>query len=106
MPLYDYTCPDGHTHEFVRPLGTEAVACATCRQEATRSRVHRIDVVGPTVDTRGMYRRFTEATSEMDHAATRVEQTTGRAVASPPLWQVAKSRAKEMQRRGEARLPA
>lgn len=102
MPLFDYTCPRGHVHELVRPLGTEGVPCPTCGQAATRSHVHRFDVRGPTVDTRGMFRRFNEATHELDHAATRIEANTGAPVATPSYYRMARARANAMIAAGEA----
>lgn len=35
MPIYDFTCPRGHTREALRPVGTESVPCG-CGSIATR----------------------------------------------------------------------
>ena len=31
MPLYEFECNSGHVTELVRPIGTEAVSCPTCK---------------------------------------------------------------------------
>ena len=101
-PLYDFTCPSGHVNELLRPIGTDDAPCPRCGARARRSQVHRFDVVGPTVDTRGMYRRFCEASDEMGHATQKLEASLGRPVQGPRLWQQSKRRWREMQRVGEA----
>lgn len=47
-----------------------------------------------------MFRRYTEATAEIDHAATRLEQN-GQTVETPPLWSLAKQRADAIVAAGE-----
>ncbi len=97
MPLYEFRCPSGHTSERVRPIDTADIACPECGDPAERSSgVYRVSVAQPEVDTRGMYRRFTEVTAEMDHSATRIEQNTGTSVATPNLWVAAKAKAAAM----------
>ena len=102
MPLFDYRCPDGHTHELVRHRGVEEIPCPTCGKAAVRSHVHRFDVRGPTVDTRGMFRRYQEASAELNHDATAIEQSTGQPVATPNYYELARARANAMVAAGEA----
>lgn len=88
MPIYEYDCPAGHRMELVRPIGTEHVQCGPCADVgvdgvAVRSHIHHFDVVGPTVDTRGMARRFTEASQEREAVFAKVERETGQSVARP-----------------------
>jgi hypothetical protein len=103
LPLYDFTCVRSHRTELVRPIGTEWIDCPVCGLTASRSHVHRFDVVGPTVDSRGLYRRFSEASDEIGYATSKLEATLERPVQGPQLWQRTKARVKEMQRVGEAR---
>lgn len=105
MPLYDFRCPGGHTTEALRPLGTATTACA-CGAVAERTGVNPgIGIVGPTTDTRGMYRRFREASAEIDYAAARHTQQTGRPATVPNLWQAAKHEARARVAAGEAPAP-
>ena len=102
MPIYDFRCSDGHTTEAIRPMSTEAIPCA-CGGEAHRTGVNPgIGIVGPTTDTRGMYRRFTEASAELDYSAQRYEQSTGQQAPNTGLWSAAKAQATAMTRAGEA----
>lgn len=63
---------------------------------------YRVAVTLPEVDMRGKFRRYEEATAEMDHAAARIERSTGQAVQTPPYWQMAKQRVQGMDARGES----
>ena len=105
MPLYDYTCPDGHRTELVRPIGTEFAQCG-CGKVAHKSQAHRVRAAQPATDTRGMFRRFTEAATEMDHAYTKVETDRGITLESPPLWKAAKAKAAAMVAAGEGETHA
>lgn len=92
----------GHVSELVRPLGTIGVPCPVCGAAAIKSEVHHIDVVGPTVDTRGQFKRMMEASSEIDHAYTKVEQDRGVKLQSPSIYSQAKQKAHAMISAGEA----
>lgn len=105
MPIFDFHCSCGRVTEAIRPASTETVPCA-CGEPARRTGVNvGIGIVGPTTDTRGMYRRFSEATAELGHAAARHEQQTGRPAPVPNLWQAAKRAAQARVAAGEA-VPA
>lgn len=101
MPLYDYRCEHGHTTEALRPVGVALVECRVCGAAAHRAPAHRIAITRPEVDTRGMFRRFVEAGSELEHAAGRVEGQTGQPVETPGLWRQAKARADAIIAAGE-----
>jgi len=104
MPLYDYRCTRGHTVERFQPSTVYALACSVCGNPADRAPAHRVAIVGPTTDTRGMFRRFQEASADMDHAASRIEANTGQPVATPDWWSAAKQRAAAIERAGESPL--
>ena len=99
--LYDYTCGEGHRHELVRPLGTDSVPCPRCGADAERSHIHRFDVVGPTVDTRGQTRRFVEAIGEMEYGFTSEEAKDGTSIERPDMWAPVMARTREKIKRGE-----
>ena len=105
MPIFDFCCDGGHTSERLISAEIRTVVCG-CGRVASRNGVNRgIGIVGPTTDTRGMFRRFQEATADIDHAATRIEAQTGRAVETPDFWGAAKARAAAITRAGENTLP-
>ncbi len=105
MPLYDYVCPFGHRTELIRPQTIMAVICPTCRTAATRGTVHRFAVTSPEADTRGMFRRYQEATHEIDYHAGQIEASVGHAIPTPNYWAAAKARGKEMVKAGEPFRP-
>ena len=83
-------------------MGLAYVHCGDCQALAWRVTANRVAVTQPSTDVRGMYRRFTEASLEMDHAAGKVERDTGQPVQGRGLWKRAKERALQMIRAGEA----
>lgn len=90
MPLIDYRCDKGHVTERVifgpRP---GSIACP-CGALAWRQ-WGRVHVIPPEVDSRNMFRRFREATAEMEHRGER----------GPDLWTAAKTLAQSASRVGE-----
>ena len=102
MPIYAYPCAAcGLITEAVRPLSCVEIACA-CGAAVRRSAANRVAVAAPAVDTRGMFRRFTEATAEIGHAAERHEQATGQPAPVPDFWGQAQRRAAALVAAGEA----
>ncbi len=91
MPLYDFACMHKHTTEALRGSGVYAIPCGTCGRQAERQFSSRVAIVGPTTDTRNMFRRFQEASAELDHSAA---PTLG-------LWHQSKARAVAMTAAGE-----
>jgi hypothetical protein len=92
VPLYVFGCSQGHRTEQIVPLGTETSACALCDEQGCgRVYQYSMAITQPEADVRGMFRRFQEASSEMEH----------RGETSPHLWQAAKQRAQAEARAGE-----
>lgn len=92
MPLYDVECPAGHRREVLWPAGTESDACPEDGQATRRVYGYRAAIaVGPDPDTRGMFRRFMEASQELDHGG----------YDGPSLWRAGKQRAAAMIEAGE-----
>lgn len=105
MPLYSYVCSRGHTTELLRNMSVEVVCCTVCDSPAPRSPANRIAITAPTIDSRGMFRRYSEASAEIDYAASKEEARTGQTVQTPDLWSAAKARAAAIERAGEHPLP-
>lgn len=102
MALYDYRCQNtGHIFESIQPMSRDRLFCIPCAEFAVRQAANRVAVTLPEIDMRGKFRRYEEATAEMDHAARKVE-STGQAASTPSYWTMAKQRAQAMIARGEA----
>lgn len=102
MALYDYTCSRGHVTESIQAMDCSVIPCAVCTSPANRVAANRVAVTLPEIDMRGKFRRYEEATAEMEYTSQKVEASTGQSVQGPPLWRMAKSRAQAMSARGEA----
>lgn len=102
MPLYDYRCSEGHVSEALASMDCTTIACRVCATPAVRLGAYRVAVTQPEVDVRGKFRRFREATAELDATARTVEASTGQAVTTPNYWTAARQRLTAMHARGEA----
>lgn len=103
MPLYDYVCGHGHRTESLQRMERDAILCPECQSPAHRLAAYRTAIVTTqAVDSRGLFRRFSEASAELDYAATKVEQSTGEPVVTPNYWAAAKQQAQAMVSAGEA----
>lgn len=105
MPRYDYRCPSGHVTDTFRPMACSGIDCPVCGSTAERIISRGAAITRPETDTRGMFRRFTEATAEMGYKADRIEQSTGQTVTAPDFWHYSKERAQQMISAGEAPNP-
>jgi len=97
MPIYDYICESGHKTEALRGLGVETIPCPLCGQHAHRSTVyHTHHVMAKTGERmRDTYRRFQEASGEIDYTCNKFESETNATVPGLGLWQQAKKEAKK-----------
>ncbi len=91
MPLYVFECPEHGRFERLVPMGTTQANC--CVQHGARPRAYGYSVAlgSPAVDTRGMFRRFREASAEL----------ADKGVSTAGLFQEARSTANAMIRAGE-----
>lgn len=101
MPIYVFGCSQGHRSEVIRPVGTTENACPHCGEVCGRVYGYSMALTQPETDTRNLFRRFQEASSEIDYRAGQVESRTGQDVQNPNLWRAAKARAAAMTRAGE-----
>lgn len=105
MPLYQFSCPAGHlTEKRVQSYDVQVIACA-CGEAASRGTVNRINFggyastkLGEAVDHND-YRRFTEASAELDYTATKYE-SEGAEVKTPSMFLEAKKLAPKLQAAG------
>ncbi len=91
MPLYDFRCSNGHVNEALRPPGQQTIACPLCHELASRIYSRPAAVGHQEWDTRGMFRRFSEASQELEHQG----------YAGPSPWRAAKDLARRMEAAGE-----
>lgn len=103
MPLYDWRCRDcDHVTESLGQPWDDIRRCQ-CGGVAERQFPNRPPMtVAPYVDTRNWYRRYTEASAEIDHAVTRHERDTGQPAPDLGLWNAARQTANAMVAAGEA----
>lgn len=116
MPRYDYICAADHVREARVGYYDEVIECPddNCNQVAVRLPSYEgqslVMDTGPTQyrraevprDERNMkpgYDLYREASMEMDHAARKVEDSTGREVRLP-MWQTGLNRARKLAKRG------
>ena len=102
MPLFDYMCPWRHMTESIQPSTVRNIRCSRCGGDAERQISRRFGIVGPTTDLRNMFRRFNEASAEMNYAADTYEQRTGVAAPEQNLWERSLATANAMIDAGEA----
>lgn len=102
MPLYTYACPDGHEKDSLQNRGVDYIKCE-CGQTAVRQAVNRIGVAGFAStpmgqrDFRHDFRRYKEASAELDYQHKRAEESAQRKLEEPRFWQAAKRAAKSQE---------
>ena len=126
MPLYDYRCADcKQTRELIRPMSVTGEVCLECGGIAERVPYNKTYMTsfetmsfGPTSfqvggqgmdiehpQTREKFRRFQEASQEIDHAYSKREADVGHPVQGPNLWKEAQRGALKVTQAGEAPRP-
>lgn len=103
MPLYVYTCPDGHSVEAIRSADTVALTCQ-CGREAERQTVYRMAQIGavrpPVAERTVSLRQYREASEQIAYEHSRAEESAQRELPPPPLWKMAKQRASKLMAAG------
>jgi len=94
MPIYDYICKSNHKTEARREVEVESIPCPICGQPAQRLTIYRTSFVMPKSGSRmrDTYRRFQEASGEIDYTCNKFESETNATVPSLGLWEKAKRR--------------
>jgi len=97
MPIYDYECKNGHKTESLEGVGVESISCPLCGEPAKRlsvypfsgKLVHAKDTIGKK------YKRFQEASAEIDYSCNKFESETNIKTPDLNLWKYAKQEAKK-----------
>jgi len=102
MPIYDYECKNGHKTESLEGVGVENILCPLCGKLANRKSVYPFTgKLAHTKDTIGKkYKRFQEASAEIDYTCNKFESETNAKVPSLGLWEKAKRRVANGEHRG------
>ena len=107
MPIYSFTCIDcGHVFDALQ--GREVISfppCLACGSLTLRQQVYRIGFTGfartPVNEREIRLGAYTEASNELAYQHERaVDATQNQNLASPPLWQMAKAKAKKLMKAG------
>lgn len=95
MPLYDYVCEHGHITPRIVELGRGVVLCPVCGGNAKKVSVYQVShVMASGKESLGKkYKRFQEASAEIDYTCTKFESETNAKVPDLGLWQSAKREA-------------
>lgn len=83
-------------------MSCDAIDCPECGSLAGRIISRGASITHKDADMRGMFRRFQEASHEIDHAATQRE-AQGETVSVPNNWAIAKEFSKAVERHGEVK---
>ena len=105
MPLFTFCCSNGHSFDALRGRDSSSLPCPECALPAERQSVYRIGVTGfavtPLDQRQYNLREYQEATGELSYQHERaVDATQNANLPTPPLWQMAKARAKKLQKLG------
>ncbi len=112
MPTYNFTCRDGHTVEKRAGISCDLIPCPICGLPAQREAVYQDQAVftetGAKFTRRAEvprderrhdkdFKRFQEASQELDYTHKKNEETVGHELPSKSLWKQAKKRARAIQ---------
>ncbi len=65
MPLYVFECPEHGRDERLVKAGTARASCPACTRLMPRVYGYALAITHPEVDTRGMFRRYQEASADL-----------------------------------------
>lgn len=104
MPLYTFTCPEHGSFDSREPYDTEVIHCA-CGKASGRESVYRVNFGGFASTPEGQYdfhqdyRRFREASEQLDSDVSKVERDEGVNYTSP-LFKQAKAAVADLTAKG------
>ncbi len=96
MPIYDYICKRGHKTEALRGRDVNSIPCPVCGETACKCSVYRFNghLVHSQESMGKKYRRFQEASAEVDYTCKKFESETNATVPNLGLWGQAKEKAR------------
>ncbi len=110
MPVYDFVCGQGHTHEERRGYEVSSVPCASCGATAQRVAVYAYQSTitetgggsyprlpnAKTANGKYLVSDFQEASAEIDYAAGKIEKREGKPVKMPSAYKAGQQKAERM----------
>ena len=105
MPLYTFSCANGHSHDALVGRDSASRPCPQCGLFADRESVYRIGVAGFTIaplnERTYDIKPYMEATAELAYRHDRAKDASQNPhLASPPLYQMAKAKAQKLIKAG------
>ena len=107
MPTYTVTCgPCGWSGDIRTTFSENNVVCPKCALTVTKESVYRLNFGGfartPSKerDYRTDYKNFNEAGAELEYQHARLQDATQTDLPPPPLYQMAKAKAKDLRSKG------
>ena len=105
MPRYDFSCEAGHHFERKAGYDATSVICE-CGALARRGSVYRVGIAGFASTPKGQmdfsrdFKRYDEATQQLEYQKARFEDSAQVRVPDPPLFQQAKAKADRLVKAG------
>lgn len=104
VPLYEFSCPQRHRTEAIRPVHVTVMPCPDCGQTAFRESVYLNAQVGrvrtPVAERTVSLKTYQEASEMLADQHAREEDRAQRTLPQPSLWRAAKQRAEKLQAGG------
>lgn len=106
MPVYTFSCAAGHVSDHRAGYGTTSVSCPSCGLTAAKESVYRIGFSGfartpaSERDWSGDFKRYQEASNEIDYRKERLEDAMQQRLADPPIYRKAKAKARDLMAKG------
>lgn len=106
MPIYAFSCACGWQGDVRTTFDKNNVSCPSCEATAHKESVYRVNfggfarTPGSERDYRTDYKNFNEAGAELEYQHARLQDATQTELPPPPLYQMAKAKAKDLRRRG------
>ena len=107
MPTYHFSCGCGWQDDKRAGFDDYVIPCPACQSPASRASVYSINVSGfartpeSQRDHREDYRRFKEATAELEYKHEKMKDATQNPnLRPPPIYQTAKARAVDLASKG------
>ena len=103
--MYTFKCVCGYSFDALAGRDASSRPCPLCGESAGRETVYQVNhsgfIVAPVHEREIRMGAFNEATAELTYKHERmVDATQNPDLAPPPLWRMAKAKAKKLERLG------
>lgn len=104
MPLYIYSCSQGHLTEARQKVSVKMIACE-CGEIAERQSIYATQIGGrartPAAERKiEGFHRYVEASEQMAYEHDKAEESAQRKLPTPPIYEIAKKRADKLMAAG------